>query len=437
MEVGRDLATLGLCSDASLEDVQRAYKRMALEHHPDRGGDKEAFQRIKASADRLSAGLSGSLAEHFGGGTVSQAHGRCRDNVRCLVFLSGALNHGAPTLLMLDEQQVLMSSNCHEWVALQADGEAFLCCCVFNQQGEQHVAVGSSRGRVHLMSSECGSTLPQLAPIAAGDGPLVALVCTSEGSSLLLASVAGRIALIDHVTGCVLRSLETVPALNGVVAEALCQSIARRAGASSALELGSDSSPCTAAVCIAGGDEQGCGGVLVSLRLDLNAFVAGDQNGAAAVDALQLDWRATHDAPIYAVAAAPSFLVAATGHVCMLHQRDTGALLQRMTAGCGVLYALAISPAGDCLLAAGSEEVVHAFNFPSGTKRAELPLPRSSARDCSLNSATINALAFVDGHTFFSGGYDKATTRWQLSQPPRPPAVRAAHTLTSQGRGAV
>ena len=136
-------------------------------------------------------------------------------------------------------------------------------------------------------------------------------------------------------------------------------------------------------------------------------------------NALDLDWRAVHDAPVYAVtAAAPSYVVAATGHVCALHQRETGTVLRLLAAGCGVLYALALNANGDCLLAAGSEEAIHAFNFPSGTKRAELHLPRGSARDCGCNTATINALVFVDDRTFLSGCYDAATTRWKLKPPP-------------------
>jgi hypothetical protein len=115
--------------------------------------------------------------------------------------------------------------------------------------------------------------------------------------------------------------------------------------------------------------------------------------------------------------AEPSLLVAATGHACALHERESGIVLRRLAAGSGVLYALALNPAGDCLLAAGSEEMVHVFNFPSGTKRVEMHLPRGSARHCSMNSATINALAFVDDQTFLSGGYDAAITRWQLTQP--------------------
>jgi hypothetical protein len=42
-----------------------------------------------------------------------------------------------------------------------------------------------------------------------------------------------------------------------------------------------------------------------------------------------------------------------------------------------VLYALAFSPSGTCLLAAGSEEVVHGFKVPAGTRRAVVRLTRS------------------------------------------------------------
>lgn len=446
------LANLGLSADATVEDVQRAYKKLALEHHPDRGGDKEAFQRIKASADILCAGFSPverRLAESFGGIAVSHAK-KCRDNIRGLLLLTGSLADGAgPVLMTLDEKQVLMSTECLEWVPLRAADEAFLCCCEL-QNGEKDVAVGTSRGHVHLVSSQQCDTSQPPDPIAAGHGPVLALECASEWPPLLLASVAGRVTLIDYAVGCALRSLdESLPSLldtlvDGVMAEALCHvslcpAPARRASASGALQLGDESLSCTrgnaaACVCIAGSDERGGGGLLLSLRIDLvdqehdpgsSALLeedADDEDGAAA-DALQLHWRVAHDSPVYAAAAAPCFIVAATGDACMLHQLETGTVLRRLAAGSGVLYALAISPAGDCLLAGGSEEVVHSFNFPSGTKRAELHVPRTTARDCSLNSATINALAFIDNCTFISGGYDAATTRWKLALPPRPPAV--------------
>ena len=159
-------------------------------------------------------------------------------------------------------------------------------------------------------------------------------------------------------------------------------------------------------------------GALLSLRLDLDSLLLlhddddedEEEEDTEAADSIRLEWQVAHDAPIYAVAEAePSLLVAATGDACILHQRETGCVLRRLAAGSGILYALALNPCNDCLLAAGSEEIVHVFNFPSGTKRAELHLPHGSAHECSLNSAAINALAFLDDRTFVSEG----TTRLQ------------------------
>ena len=122
--------------------------------------------------------------------------------------------------------------------------------------------------------------------------------------------------------------------------------------------------------------------------------------------------------------------------------------LRRLAAGRdGLLNALAFSPCGRCLLAAGSSEVVHArppcanpsphphphprqvvhaFHVPAGTRRAVVRLTRSGWSG-GLNTATINALAFVGEGGFLSGGYDAALTRWQLE----PPATRDAPELSS------
>ena len=45
---------LGVERGSSSEDIKRAYKKEALTRHPDRGGDKEAFQRLQAAYDTLS-----------------------------------------------------------------------------------------------------------------------------------------------------------------------------------------------------------------------------------------------------------------------------------------------------------------------------------------------------------------------------------------------
>ncbi|MCB1558371.1 MAG: DnaJ domain-containing protein [Alphaproteobacteria bacterium] len=47
--------TLGVARDATGEEIKRAYKKLAMRHHPDRdGGDEEAFKQIKAAYEILS-----------------------------------------------------------------------------------------------------------------------------------------------------------------------------------------------------------------------------------------------------------------------------------------------------------------------------------------------------------------------------------------------
>lgn len=46
---------LGVAVDASLQEVQAAYRRLAREHHPDKGGDIAQFQRVAAAFRALRA----------------------------------------------------------------------------------------------------------------------------------------------------------------------------------------------------------------------------------------------------------------------------------------------------------------------------------------------------------------------------------------------
>ncbi len=43
---GEALSVLGLEEPASVDEVRLAYRRLAMRHHPDRGGDTETLQRI-------------------------------------------------------------------------------------------------------------------------------------------------------------------------------------------------------------------------------------------------------------------------------------------------------------------------------------------------------------------------------------------------------
>lgn len=45
---------LGIDRSASDDDIKRAYRKMASKHHPDKGGDKVAFQDVQEAYDTLS-----------------------------------------------------------------------------------------------------------------------------------------------------------------------------------------------------------------------------------------------------------------------------------------------------------------------------------------------------------------------------------------------
>jgi DnaJ family protein A protein 2 len=44
---------LGISRGASEDEVKRAYKKLAIKNHPDKGGDPEAFKRIQGAYDRI------------------------------------------------------------------------------------------------------------------------------------------------------------------------------------------------------------------------------------------------------------------------------------------------------------------------------------------------------------------------------------------------
>lgn len=48
--------TLGLESNATEDEVKQAYRKLAMKHHPDRGGDEAEFKKIKEAYEAITSG---------------------------------------------------------------------------------------------------------------------------------------------------------------------------------------------------------------------------------------------------------------------------------------------------------------------------------------------------------------------------------------------
>lgn len=74
-------AVLGVSGIATQEEIKAAYRRLAMKHHPDRGGDPEEFQRVKTAYEQL---MKPSRCPECGGkGTIKVKRGAFVDTVQC------------------------------------------------------------------------------------------------------------------------------------------------------------------------------------------------------------------------------------------------------------------------------------------------------------------------------------------------------------------
>jgi molecular chaperone DnaJ len=70
---------LGVARDASAEDIKRAYRRQAREHHPDAGGDEEAFKQVTHAYQVLSDPERRLRYDRFGDDGTPKSRGAGQD----------------------------------------------------------------------------------------------------------------------------------------------------------------------------------------------------------------------------------------------------------------------------------------------------------------------------------------------------------------------
>jgi molecular chaperone DnaJ len=66
--------TLGISKTASVEEIKKAYRKLALQHHPDKGGDAEKFKEISEAYAVLSDPQKREQYDQFGPEGFSQQY---------------------------------------------------------------------------------------------------------------------------------------------------------------------------------------------------------------------------------------------------------------------------------------------------------------------------------------------------------------------------
>ncbi len=57
---------LGVAKDATVDDIKKAYRKAALQHHPDQGGDAEKFKEVNEAYQILSDAQKKAQYDRFG-----------------------------------------------------------------------------------------------------------------------------------------------------------------------------------------------------------------------------------------------------------------------------------------------------------------------------------------------------------------------------------
>src|ERR1700677_802443 len=89
---------LGVSKDALADEIKKAFRRAAIEHHPDRGGNEEKFKEINEAYEVLKNSEKRKRYDQFGhagvGGNSSNPYGGAYGNAQNINFDFGDLGLG-------------------------------------------------------------------------------------------------------------------------------------------------------------------------------------------------------------------------------------------------------------------------------------------------------------------------------------------------------
>ena len=126
--------TLGVNQNASPEEIKRAYRKLASQHHPDKGGDKTKFQDIQQAYDLLTNPQKRQAFENpspFGpGGFSFRTNGGSFDFESIFNSFGAQFHH--------PHQQRTQQARMSLWITLQDVAEG----------GRKTISVGSTHGNV-------------------------------------------------------------------------------------------------------------------------------------------------------------------------------------------------------------------------------------------------------------------------------------------------
>ncbi|ORM39430.1 DnaJ -like protein [Babesia sp. Xinjiang] len=144
--------TLELSRDCSESEIKKAYRKLAIKHHPDKGGDPEKFKEISRAYEVLSdpekrriydehgeEGVDGNFSHgdasdifdlFFGGGRKSKGKKRGEDVVTQLKVTLEQMYNGAMRKLAINKDVV-----CESCDGLGGPSDAFVNCDLCNGRG--------------------------------------------------------------------------------------------------------------------------------------------------------------------------------------------------------------------------------------------------------------------------------------------------------------